>query len=411
MFKHWAIHHGGMGNMDFKFNIVRGYQDSLSRQVGEAVRVQLRQNVLNSKSIYNRCKLTRLVVDRELLEDKNAREEDNKRDNGEQLEADITLVETGEKRQLVEVQKPGRKKAKLKHPVEGEDWGLVETDQDGTTSFLYQESNGRGTWVEGVGGHKKQSTIKVWTGNELWARRILTGVVLEAVVEGETNIIRRKEEEWKTMMEGVVEWEEWGWPETKMVEQPEHPNWLQTIGCGTAPPTPQTQKVGNSSDVDIVTDKCSRSDKASMYGQAAGEYVSTGTGVDSVNLDISGLENMGTSVDSSRMGSLANSMDTDTDIDIANTSTKCPVLTNSKENQLTFMNLLSRGKPRSTSKVIKKRKYKTKAKPTQSSERIMLEYFKLGPIKRKLDNNSNDDLITQSRSKSAKTDIIDMTGE
>ena len=139
MYKHWAIHHGGMGDMDFTFNIVRGYQDSLSRQVGEAVRVQLRQNVLNSKSIYNRCKLTRLVVDRELLEDKNARVEDNKRDNGEQLEADITLVETGEKRQLVEIQKPGRKKAKLKHPVEDEDWGLVETEQDGTTSFLYQE--------------------------------------------------------------------------------------------------------------------------------------------------------------------------------------------------------------------------------------------------------------------------------
>ena len=94
---------------------------------------------MNSKSIFNRCKLTRLVVDRELLEDKNAREEDNKRDNGEQMEAGITLVEAGEKRQLVEMQKPGRKKAKLKHPVENEDWGLVETEQDGTTSFLYQE--------------------------------------------------------------------------------------------------------------------------------------------------------------------------------------------------------------------------------------------------------------------------------
>ena len=41
------------------------YKTSLARQIGEALRIQLRGNVLNSAGVYNRSKLTRLVVDTE----------------------------------------------------------------------------------------------------------------------------------------------------------------------------------------------------------------------------------------------------------------------------------------------------------------------------------------------------------
>ena len=45
--------------------VANQYKTCLARQIGEAVRIQLRGNVLNSAGVYNRCKLTRLVVDTE----------------------------------------------------------------------------------------------------------------------------------------------------------------------------------------------------------------------------------------------------------------------------------------------------------------------------------------------------------
>jgi hypothetical protein len=45
--------------------LVKKCKSSLERQVREAVRIQMRGNVLNKKGLYNRCKLTRLVVDEE----------------------------------------------------------------------------------------------------------------------------------------------------------------------------------------------------------------------------------------------------------------------------------------------------------------------------------------------------------
>ena len=63
MVKHWSNHHVGEGNPSFRFNIVKRYKTALTRQVGEAVRIELRGNVLNSKGEYNRCRLPRLVVE------------------------------------------------------------------------------------------------------------------------------------------------------------------------------------------------------------------------------------------------------------------------------------------------------------------------------------------------------------
>ena len=42
------------------------YQDAMTRQIAEAVRIDLRgENVLNSKSEYSRCTIPRLVIDQE----------------------------------------------------------------------------------------------------------------------------------------------------------------------------------------------------------------------------------------------------------------------------------------------------------------------------------------------------------
>ena len=46
----------------FRFSIVRGFKDSLSRQVSESVRIDMRKGVLNNKAVYSRNKLPRLEI-------------------------------------------------------------------------------------------------------------------------------------------------------------------------------------------------------------------------------------------------------------------------------------------------------------------------------------------------------------
>ena len=63
---HWQDAHGGEDHPpQFNFRVVKRCKTALSRQVAEAVRIQLRGSVLNIKGVYNRSKLTRLVVDEE----------------------------------------------------------------------------------------------------------------------------------------------------------------------------------------------------------------------------------------------------------------------------------------------------------------------------------------------------------
>ena len=59
MIKHWRLSHPDLQEPP-KFNImvVASFQDAMSRQLSEAVRIDLRgENVLNSKSEYSKCKL------------------------------------------------------------------------------------------------------------------------------------------------------------------------------------------------------------------------------------------------------------------------------------------------------------------------------------------------------------------
>ena len=62
---HWLSEHQDLlESPKFRFKIIQTFQDPLSRQLAEAVRLDLRgENILNSRSEYSRCKVPRLIVD------------------------------------------------------------------------------------------------------------------------------------------------------------------------------------------------------------------------------------------------------------------------------------------------------------------------------------------------------------
>ena len=65
MRKHWRDSHPEMREMpQFRFKIVMSFKDSLSRQVAESVRIDMRGEVINSKSVYSRNRLPRLEVEK-----------------------------------------------------------------------------------------------------------------------------------------------------------------------------------------------------------------------------------------------------------------------------------------------------------------------------------------------------------
>ena len=63
IYKHWTNQHGGR-QTDFSFKILNFFAAPLERQVGEAVRIARTgaSNILNSKSVYNRNPLPRIVA-------------------------------------------------------------------------------------------------------------------------------------------------------------------------------------------------------------------------------------------------------------------------------------------------------------------------------------------------------------
>ena len=65
--KHWLSSHQELKSPPkFRVEVVASYRDAMTRQIAEAVRIDLRgENVLNSKSEYSRCKIPRLVIDQE----------------------------------------------------------------------------------------------------------------------------------------------------------------------------------------------------------------------------------------------------------------------------------------------------------------------------------------------------------
>ena len=65
--KHWVLDHPEMSSPpQFKFTIVASFQDPLTRQIAESVRIDRGgEAILNSKSEYSRCRVPRLRIDME----------------------------------------------------------------------------------------------------------------------------------------------------------------------------------------------------------------------------------------------------------------------------------------------------------------------------------------------------------
>ena len=81
IWKHWSEHHPGEDMPRFGFRVAKTFSDCLTRQVAESVRIDMRGGqVLNSKTVYSRCKITRLVVDTSEW-----KKEDNTEPNGAEL--------------------------------------------------------------------------------------------------------------------------------------------------------------------------------------------------------------------------------------------------------------------------------------------------------------------------------------
>ena len=65
--KHWVLDHPELSSPpQFKFTIVASFQDLLTRQTAESVRIERGgEAILNSKSEYSRCRVPRLRIDME----------------------------------------------------------------------------------------------------------------------------------------------------------------------------------------------------------------------------------------------------------------------------------------------------------------------------------------------------------
>ena len=61
--KHHEIHHGSQGEPAFIMKVVKFHRSALSRQVGEAIRILKRGVVLNNRSEFNRCSISRLTLE------------------------------------------------------------------------------------------------------------------------------------------------------------------------------------------------------------------------------------------------------------------------------------------------------------------------------------------------------------
>ena len=159
IYKHWVLHHGSVGVPKFIMKVVKFHRSALSRQVGEAIRIHKRGTILNSKSEYNRCKITRLSLGVELQD----QQEDHQQDGDEGVDQDWTaslrdgrdradreerqslgrlIPLKGAKRKDDSVLPDVRRRKKLKYQRLEEDWGMTGKLESGNSTFLYSGLEG-----------------------------------------------------------------------------------------------------------------------------------------------------------------------------------------------------------------------------------------------------------------------------
>ena len=88
---------------------MRSFKTPLERQVAEAVRIQLRGSTLNSIGVYNRCKLTRLVVDTNW--DKKVFNQNWKKEDIQEVEIECEQLEEEGRTSITAMRSEGKKRA------------------------------------------------------------------------------------------------------------------------------------------------------------------------------------------------------------------------------------------------------------------------------------------------------------
>ena len=196
MLEHQVESHEGEGPPQFAFTVVKSCKTSLERQVREAIRIQMRGTVLNKKGVYNRCKLTRLVVDSEW--DEKVWKDAWKPRVTEVDEECVGVVAKAKRRN----EGRGGKKWQKLEDASRVAWGEEATaDYKERTTFMYSPQE------ECPSSSKKQGTIITFSGLEWLCRQMLKEVADKSV-------------ELSSYLEGVELWEEW---EEEVVNQTSSP--------------------------------------------------------------------------------------------------------------------------------------------------------------------------------------------
>ena len=244
MNKHWKDCHAEMQERpNFRFKIVKSFKDSLSRQVAESVRIDLRGEVVNSKTVYSRNRLPRLEIEKPEWEraeeerrkkikeweekmswERNCKEQREEIVENTSLETEEMMGETWRtgkvhrKREEQEVVEENPKKRLRRGQYGGNtDWGTAE---------LSLEEESRGTWLrtgENSGDTarsvkiSKQTKLQLWSGERLMSRDLVVEMARAAVEESEL----REEERTKAERTEVTPEES---PKVLpvVVEQPKH---------------------------------------------------------------------------------------------------------------------------------------------------------------------------------------------
>ena len=198
--KHWLTHHGGVGTPKFRIEVIKYCQDALTRQVGEAVRIQYRGQTLNSKSGFNRSGLSRLVLPEPIdgdSEEPACRMDEVAEPRGLNR---ISRSPTGVKRKEMkrkEYQPKSKKRRKLEYEVIDDNWGLaigedmtrIEKKEESRKQFLMAGSKNNMKVDTTI----RQSTIRTWSENELFCREIVSKLI--GMVSGRAEFMSTLKEE------------------------------------------------------------------------------------------------------------------------------------------------------------------------------------------------------------------------
>ena len=215
MYQHVVEAHNGESKPSFNFKVVRTFKTALDRQVGEAIRIEMRGSVLNRRGEFNRCSLTRLGVDQKW-------EDERWKKSWESLSSmeDVlpVLYET-QKARRPDGEEDRRAVKRLKLEANGVVWGEeLSCEQLLIAKFMVPGA-------EECQASKKQSTLPVLTGNHWMAYTLAKEIAWQAV-----------DRAWS--LAGVEDWDDWSPDEFVMNGKDEMLDVVvmagQSHGCGTA---------------------------------------------------------------------------------------------------------------------------------------------------------------------------------